>query len=165
VHPPDLKKNTTLEIKTSSFYWTKQTEGVSPTPCTCWMEGIFGLGWLNWVCYFRGLLLTTGWWDPAVCHEPCVNVNILGCDPYQHLSHDTWSLCFLTTHLVPVNIYLCSLVIFVGVLTTKITESCSFRNWFKYGLTMVLTRTRHPPPCRWLTFISLDRCHGQLDIQ
>jgi hypothetical protein len=25
--------------------------------------------------------LTTGWWDPAVCHEPCVNVNNLGCDP------------------------------------------------------------------------------------
>jgi hypothetical protein len=25
--------------------------------------------------------LTTGWWDPAVCHEPGVNVNNLGCDP------------------------------------------------------------------------------------
>jgi hypothetical protein len=28
-----------------------------------------------------GAPLTTGWWDPAVCHEPCVNVNNLGCDP------------------------------------------------------------------------------------
>jgi hypothetical protein len=28
-----------------------------------------------------GSPLTTGWWDPAVCHEPSVNVNNLGCDP------------------------------------------------------------------------------------
>jgi hypothetical protein len=28
-----------------------------------------------------GTPLTTGWWDPAVCHEPCVNVNNLGFDP------------------------------------------------------------------------------------
>jgi hypothetical protein len=50
--------------------------------------------------------------------------------PYQHLSHDSWPLCFLTPHLVPINIYLCSLVIFVGVLTIKVTESCSFKSWF-----------------------------------
>jgi hypothetical protein len=56
--------------------------------------------------------------------------------PYQHLSHDSWPLCFLTPHSVPINIYLCSLVIFVGVLTTKVTESCSFRSWFMLGLTM-----------------------------
>jgi uncharacterized membrane protein YkvI len=48
--------------------------------------------------------------------------------PYQHLSHDSWPLCFLTPHLVPINIYLCSLVIFVQVLTTKVTESCSFKS-------------------------------------
>jgi hypothetical protein len=30
---------------------------------------------------FRGTPLTTGGWDPAVCHEPYVNVNNLGCDP------------------------------------------------------------------------------------
>jgi hypothetical protein len=56
--------------------------------------------------------------------------------PYQHLSHDSWPLCFLIPHLVPINIYLCSLVIFVGVLTTKVTESCSFKSWFMLGLTM-----------------------------
>jgi hypothetical protein len=28
-----------------------------------------------------GAPLTTSWWDPAVCHEPSVNVNNLGCDP------------------------------------------------------------------------------------
>jgi hypothetical protein len=56
--------------------------------------------------------------------------------PYQHLSHDSWPLCFLTPYLVPINIYLCSLVIFVRVLTTKVTESCSFRSWFMLGLTI-----------------------------
>jgi dolichyl-phosphate-mannose--protein O-mannosyl transferase len=55
---------------------------------------------------------------------------------YQHLSHGSWPLCFLTSHLVPINIYLCSLVIFVRVLTTKVTESCSFKSWFMLGLTM-----------------------------
>jgi hypothetical protein len=55
---------------------------------------------------------------------------------YQHLSHDSWPLCFLTPHLVPINIYLCSLVIFVRVLTTKVTQSCSFKSWFMLGLTM-----------------------------
>jgi hypothetical protein len=56
--------------------------------------------------------------------------------PYQHLSHGSWPLCFLTPHLVPINIYLGSLVIFVSVLTTKVTESCSFRSWFMLGLTI-----------------------------
>jgi hypothetical protein len=56
--------------------------------------------------------------------------------PYQHLSHDSWPLCFLTPHLVPINIYLCSLVIFWGVLTNKVTESCSFKSRFMQGLTM-----------------------------
>jgi hypothetical protein len=48
--------------------------------------------------------------------------------PYQHLCHNSWPLCFLIPHLVPINIYLCSLVIFVGVVTTKVPESCSFRS-------------------------------------
>jgi hypothetical protein len=75
-------KGTALEVKTSSFYWTQQSGDVIPTPSTCWMEGIFGLGCPDWACYFRGgAPLTTGWWDPAVCHEPSVNVNNLGCDP------------------------------------------------------------------------------------
>jgi hypothetical protein len=56
--------------------------------------------------------------------------------PYQHLGRDSWPLCFLTPYLVPINIYLCSLVNFVGVLITKVTESCSFRSWFMLGLTM-----------------------------
>jgi hypothetical protein len=86
MHPPDRikknsKRNTTLEVKTSSFYWTQQSGDVSPTPSTCWMEGIFALGWADWVCYFRGAPLTLGWWDPTVCHEPYVYVNNLGCDP------------------------------------------------------------------------------------
>jgi hypothetical protein len=81
-----------------------------------------------------GAPLTTGWWDPAVCHEPSVNVNNLGCDSLS--TSDSWPLCFLTPHLVLINIYLCSLVIFVRVLTTKITESCSFKSWFMLGLTM-----------------------------
>jgi hypothetical protein len=50
-------------------------------------------------------------------------------DVYQHLSQDFWSLSLLTPHLVPINIYLCSLVISVRVLTTKVTESCSFKSW------------------------------------
>jgi hypothetical protein len=50
--------------------------------------------------------------------------------PYQHLSHNSHPLGFLTPHLIPINIYLCSLVIFVEVLTTKVTESYSFKSWF-----------------------------------
>jgi hypothetical protein len=75
------KRSTTLEVKTSSFYWSQQREDVSPTPSTCWVEGKFGLRWPDWACYFRGSPMTTRWWDPAVCHEPCVNINNLGCDP------------------------------------------------------------------------------------
>jgi hypothetical protein len=68
-------------VKTSSFYWTQQSGGVSPTPSTQQVEGFFGLGCPDWACYFRGTPLTTGWRDPAVCHEPCVNVNNLGYYP------------------------------------------------------------------------------------
>jgi hypothetical protein len=86
VHTPgrikkNSKRSTTQEVKASSFYWTQQSRGVSPTPSTCWMEGIFALRWPDWACYFRRAPLTTGWWDPAVCHEQRVNVNNLGCDP------------------------------------------------------------------------------------
>jgi hypothetical protein len=83
-----------------------------------------------------GAPLATGWWDPAVCHEPIVNINNLDVSPYQHLSHNSWPLCFLTPHLVPINTYLCSLIIFVRVLTTKVTKSCSCKSWFMLGLTM-----------------------------
>jgi hypothetical protein len=73
--------------------------------------------------------------------------------PYQHLSPDFWPLGFLTSHLVPVNIYLSSLVIFVGVLTTKVTESCWFKSCFMLGLTMRTAMLRLDPLllCRWLT--------------
>jgi hypothetical protein len=73
--------------------------------------------------------------------------------PYQCLSHDSWPLSFLTPHLVPINIYLYSLVIFVGVLATKITESCSFKGWFMLGLTVrtAMLGEDHLSPWRWLT--------------
>jgi hypothetical protein len=75
-----------VEVKTSSFYWSQWSGDVSPTPPTCPMEGIRS----DWTCYFRGAPLTTGWWDPAVCHEPCVNVSNLGCDPL--LTSEPWFL-------------------------------------------------------------------------
>jgi hypothetical protein len=86
---------------------------------------------------------------------------------YQHLSHDSWPLCLVTPHLVPINFYLCSWVIFVGVLTTKVTESCSFKSWTMLGLTIrtAMLGLDLLTPCRWLTFISLDRCQGQLGRQ
>jgi hypothetical protein len=56
--------------------------------------------------------------------------------PYQHLSHDSWPLGFQTSPLIPIHIFLCSLVIFVRVLTTKVTESCSFKSWFMLWLTV-----------------------------
>jgi hypothetical protein len=155
---------TTLEVKTSSFYWIQQSEGVSPTPSTCWMEGIFSLGWPDWACYFRGLhwLQIGGILLYVMSH--LLMSTIWDVIPYQHLSHDSWPLCFLTPHLVPINIYLCSLVNFVGVLTTKVTESCPFRIWFMLGLTISHFRARPPAPCRWLSFISLDRCQGQWTV-
>jgi hypothetical protein len=132
VHPLDRikkknsKRSTTLEVKTFSFYWTQQSRDVSPTPSTCQAEGIFGLGWPDWACYFflGGALLTTGWWDPAICQEPSVKMStIWDMIPYQHLSRDFWPSGFLTPHSVPINIYLNSLVIFVRVLTTEVIES------------------------------------------
>jgi hypothetical protein len=67
-----------LEVKTSSLYWTQQ----SPTPSTWQAEGIFGLGCPDWAYYFSGgAPLTISWWDPAVFHEPYINVNNLGYDP------------------------------------------------------------------------------------
>jgi hypothetical protein len=113
--------------------------------------------------YFRGGgLLTTSWWDPAVCHEPYIKVNNLGCDPLSASELDSWPLCFLTPHLVPINIYLFSLVIFFWVLTTKVTESCSFKTWFMFLVNKHShIRTRSPTAYRWLTFTSLDRCQGQ----
>jgi hypothetical protein len=88
------KRSTTLEVKTSSFYWSQQSD-VSPTPSIWQAERIFGLGWPDWACYFRGPPLTTGWWDPALCYEPSVNVNNLGCDPLW--TSEPWFL------VVPIN--------------------------------------------------------------
>jgi hypothetical protein len=92
-------------------------------------RGNFWPGMARLCCYFRGTPLTTGWWDPAVCHEPCVNVNNLGCDPLS--TSEPWFLAirFPNSTLSAINIYLYSLVIFVRVLTTKVTESCSFKSW------------------------------------
>jgi hypothetical protein len=42
------------------------------------------VGWrefLAWDGHIGPVILTTGWWDPAVCDEPGVNVNNLRCDP------------------------------------------------------------------------------------
>jgi hypothetical protein len=85
VHPPDKfflisKRSTTLEVKTSSFYWSQQSGDVTLTPSIWQVEGVLDLGCPDWAYYFRGAPLTTGWWDPAVCHEPYVNVNNLGYD-------------------------------------------------------------------------------------
>jgi hypothetical protein len=96
VHTPariknNSKRNTTLKVRTSSFYWSQQSGDVSATPSTWQVEWVSGLGWPDWDCYFRGAPLTTGWWDPAVCHEPSVNVSNLGCDPLL-----TSEPCFLT---------------------------------------------------------------------
>jgi hypothetical protein len=100
------------------------------------MEGIFGLRWPDWECYFRGLhWLQAGRFLLYVMTYVLMST-IWDVIPYQHLSHDSWPLCFLTSHLATIYIYLCSLVIFVRVLTTKITESCSFKNRFMLGLTM-----------------------------
>jgi hypothetical protein len=129
MHPPDRikeknsKRSTTLMVKTYSFYWCQQSGGVSPTPSICRAERIFGLGWIDWACYFRGASLTTGHniLLYVMSHlSMSTNWNVI---PYQHLSHDSWLLNFLTPHLVPINIYLCSLVIFVRVLMAEGTES------------------------------------------
>jgi hypothetical protein len=94
------------------------------------------LGWLHWLqvggilLYVMSHMLTSTIW------------NVIA---YQHLSHDSRPLCFLTPHLVPINIYLCSLVIFVRVLTTKVTESCSLKSWFILGLTMRTAMLRLDP--------------------
>jgi hypothetical protein len=81
VHPPDrIKKKKTqkgaLQWKSRPpvFFWTQQSGDVSPTPSTCRQREFL-------ICYFRGAPLTTGWWDPPLCHEPSVNINNLGCDP------------------------------------------------------------------------------------
>jgi hypothetical protein len=47
-----------MEVKTAGFYWSQQSGDVGPTPSTCQAEGIFGLGWPDWACYFRGTTLT-----------------------------------------------------------------------------------------------------------
>jgi hypothetical protein len=87
VHPPDRTKKKKKPLQ--PLHWKSRPPlftgfnrvKISPTPSTCWMEGIFALGWPDWAYYFREAPLTTGWWDAAIGHEPYVNVNNLGCDP------------------------------------------------------------------------------------
>jgi hypothetical protein len=147
-------------MKTTSFDWCQQSGDVSPTLSKCQVEGIFGqtgpviLGGLHWLqvggilLYVMSHLLMSTIWDVI---------------PYQYLSHDSWPLGFLTPHLVPINIYLCSLVIFVRVLTTKVTESCSFRIWFMWNflddlmlkllLSWVILMQLVPHMCLWLGYL------------
>jgi hypothetical protein len=74
-------------------------------------------------CYLRRAPLTTGWWEPVYVMSHLLMSTIWDVIPCQHLSHGSWPLGSLIPHLVPINIYLCSLVIFVRVLTTEVTES------------------------------------------
>jgi hypothetical protein len=123
-------------LKTSNFYWTQQNNDISPTLSTCWVEGIFGLGWPHRACYFREGSIDYRGWDPALCHEPCVNVNNLGCDLLS--ASGPWFLAtvFPNSTLSPHEYLPVFSGDFVGVLTTKVTESCSFKSWFMLGLTM-----------------------------
>jgi hypothetical protein len=121
-------------MKTFSFYWSQQSKGGSPTPSTCWMEKNFGLGCPDWAYYFKGVhWLQVGGILLHVMNHMLMST-IWDVITYQHLSHDSWPLCFLTPHQVPINIYPCSLVIFFRVLITKVTESCSFKSLFMLGL-------------------------------
>jgi hypothetical protein len=102
--------------------------------------GKFFPGMPDWACYFRGASLTTGWWDPAVCHEPCVNVNNLWCDPSS--TSEPWFLVirFPNSTLSPYKYLPVLSGDFVRVLTTKVTKSCSLKSWFMLGLTMRTAR-------------------------
>jgi hypothetical protein len=71
------------------------------------LGGLHGLQVGEILLYVMSHLLMSAIWDMI---------------PYQHLSHDSWPLCFLTPHLVP------TCVMFVRVLTSKVTESCSFKS-------------------------------------
>jgi hypothetical protein len=86
MHPPDrifkkkeLKKPLHWKSSPSVFIGLNRVEVL--VLLLPHVGGNLGPGMSNWACYFRGPPLTTGWWDPAVCHEPYVNVNNLGCDP------------------------------------------------------------------------------------
>jgi hypothetical protein len=65
MHSPDRikgkfkKEQNTGGLENSSFYWSQQSGDVSSTPSTFWAE--------DWAHYIRGALLTTDWWDPAIC--------------------------------------------------------------------------------------------------
>jgi hypothetical protein len=137
----------------SRFYLSQQSQVVSPTLSTCQEEGIFDLGWPDWACYIRGPPLTTCWWDPAIFMSHLLMSPTWDIIPYKYLSHGSWPLVFLTPHLVPINIYMCPLMIFVGILTTKVTESCSLQSCFMLGLMMRTTMLGLDtlPPCRGLT--------------
>jgi hypothetical protein len=162
VHLPDKKvlkknskRNTTLEVKTSSFYWIN---GVGML--VLFLLHVRQREFLAWDGQLGPVILGAGCSiDYRLVGSFCMSLAILLMSTiwdmihYQYLSHDTWPLDFLTPHLVPINIYLCSLVIFVRVLTTKVTKSCSFQSWFMLGSTMrtVLLVLNPLPPYRCLT--------------
>jgi hypothetical protein len=52
------------------------------------VEGIFGLEWPDWACYFMGTPLTTDWWDLLYVMSHLLMSPIWDVIPYQHLSHD-----------------------------------------------------------------------------
>jgi hypothetical protein len=86
MHPPDRIKTNKKEHYTGSqdlqFLLDSTPGDVSPTPSIWHAEEILALRWPDWASYCRGAPLTTGWWDPAVCHEPFVNVRKLDVIPY-----------------------------------------------------------------------------------
>jgi hypothetical protein len=95
VHPPDriYKNKTNKQKKTQkgALCWKSRPPVfiglnrvkvlVLPFPHVGWKEFLLWDGQIGPVILV-GTPLTTGWWNPAaVCHEPCVNVNNLVCDP------------------------------------------------------------------------------------
>jgi hypothetical protein len=87
VHPPDRIKKKILKKEHCAggqdFQFLLESTEWRCKSYSCHMcdRGNF-LGWDDQIglIIFRRAPLTTGWWDPAVCHEPCINVNNLGCD-------------------------------------------------------------------------------------
>jgi hypothetical protein len=83
------KRSTTLEVKTSGFYWSQWSGDVSPTPSTCQVEEF-----LNWDGQIEPVILGGLHWLQVdgilLYHGPSVNVSNLGCDPLS--TSDQWFL-------------------------------------------------------------------------
>jgi hypothetical protein len=83
VHPPDRiekKKKNPLHWKSRPpvFIGLNRVEVLALLlPHVGWREFLPWDGQIGPVI-LGGAPLTAGWWDPAVCHEPFVNVNNLG---------------------------------------------------------------------------------------